>query len=142
MAFANRKDKACPTCGAMFGQRKVFKQPEPMVPLRLVEGIRDAFVRRSVVGEAAVAVAIDAAIRAAREGEREVNDWKQCSNCEGSGLVARWGYYGGEMPYGMVSAYPRDVPCDSFPDDGEPHPCGACKGTGQIVFMKAREGER
>jgi hypothetical protein len=44
-------------------------KPEPMVSLRLVEGIRDAFVRRSVVGEAAVAVAIDAAIRAAREGE-------------------------------------------------------------------------
>jgi len=71
-----------------------------------------------------------------------VNDRKECSNCEGSGRVTRWGYYGDEVPYSRVSQYPRDIPCDSFPDDGKPHPCVVCKGTGQIVFMKAREGAR
>ena len=27
MTFANRKDKECPTCGTLFGQRKVFRRP-------------------------------------------------------------------------------------------------------------------
>ena len=55
---------------------------------------------------------------------------KECSNCEASRLVTRWGMEGCEVPYFFVRRYPTDSPRDPGPKDGEPYDCPCCEGTG------------
>jgi len=76
-----------------------------------------------------------------------VNDWKRCENCEGEGLVTRWGLYGHEVPASRRWEYPRDVPQQQRDADGDPRQCEECHGyggweydlDGRRVFMDKRE---
>jgi hypothetical protein len=63
---------------------------------------------------------------------------KECSNCEGSGWVTRWGFYGEELPAQRVSRYPKDKPCIPRDEDGEPRPCEVCKGSGMIRYANTK----
>lgn len=72
------------------------------------------------------------------DGLRKPDDAQRCSDCEGEGLVTRWGRLGHEVPASRAdpARYPDfllEAPDVAGEADGRPRTCVACMGRGWYV---------
>ena len=59
-----------------------------------------------------------------------MSDWKECSNCEGEGIVVIWGVCAHEVPASRMRRYPTDYPHGDLFKAKPPYKCPLCHGKG------------